>query len=182
MLQSECPESRSESCVGKEKPIPPTVSPLKTSLLPGNCLVWSFSDFQLACITLPKAHVIESSASSRLNSHPRCQSSDFFFPSKAMISSLARTQSPLHKFQEVWSLPSSSVGEEEVLPCIGTYRGVPVTHPVGQEWDGCVGCVQDTWLDLILRLHLGTRGVTGSRLVPWELSYSGWYFQSRVCS
>ena len=50
-----------------------------------------------------------------------------------MISSLARMQSPLHKFQEVWSLPSSSVGEEEVLPRIVTYREVPVTHPVGQE-------------------------------------------------
>ena len=89
----------------------------------------------------------------------------FFFSSKAMISSLARMQSPLHKFQEVWSLPSSSVGEEEVLPRIVTYREVPVTHPVGQEWDRCVGCVQDTWLDLILRLDLGTGGVTGSRIV-----------------
>ena len=49
-----------------------------------------------------------------------------------MISSLARMQSPLHKFQEVWSLPSS-VGEEEVLPRTVIYREVPVTHPVGQE-------------------------------------------------
>lgn len=82
---------------------------------------------------LPKAHVIESSASSRcFVTQDGNRVTFFFFFSKAMINSLARTQSPLHKFQEVWSLPSSSIREEEELPCIVTYREAPATHPVGQ--------------------------------------------------